>query len=138
MDGIMNIMKKKNIQKNQSEDFRDEFHSRSPGKTIFFISRNQDSSNLYHGGSEFVNVISMLYSLDINTENIQVVFLESITLNDDPFYDLYKNLISRRGEPIYIKNLKKNIQFLLQFIFQLIWILNVLLNWKFQNVNIQL
>ena len=49
----------------------------------------------------------MLYLLDINPENIQVVFLESITLNDDPFYDLYKNLISRGGEPIYIKNLKK-------------------------------
>ena len=79
----------------------------APGKIVFFVSRNQDSPNLYHGGSEFVNVVSMLYLLDINPENVQVVFLESITLNDDPFYDLYKNLISRGGEPIYIKNLKK-------------------------------
>ena len=79
----------------------------APGKIIFFLSRNQDSPNLYHGGSEFVNALSMLYLLDINPENIQVVFLESINLKDDPFYDLYKNLISRGGEPIYIKNLKK-------------------------------
>ncbi len=79
----------------------------APGKTIFFVSRNQDSPNLYHGGSEFVNVVSMMYLLNLNPEDIQVVFLESITLNDDPFYDLYKNLISRGGEPIYIKNLKK-------------------------------
>ena len=79
----------------------------APGKTIFFVSRNQDSPNLYHGGSEFVNVVSMMYLLNLNPEDIQVVFLESIALNDDPFYDLYKNLISRGGEPIYIKNLKK-------------------------------
>jgi hypothetical protein len=93
-----------NYEYNEKEEDIEEL---APGKTIFFISRNQDSPNLYHGGSEFVNVISMLYLLDINPENIQVVFLESITLNDDPFYDLYKNLISRGGEPIYIKNLKK-------------------------------
>ena len=79
----------------------------APGKTIFFVSRNQDSPNLYHGGSEFVNVVSLVYLLKLKPENIQVVFLESITLNNDPFYDLYKNLISRGGEPIYIKNLTK-------------------------------
>ena len=79
----------------------------APGKTIFFVSRNQDSPNLYHGGSEFVNVVSLVYLLKLNPENIQVVFLESIALNDDPFYDLYKNLISRGGEPIYIRNLTK-------------------------------
>ena len=79
----------------------------APGKTIFFISRNQDSPNLYHGGSEFVNAISMMYLLKLNPEDIQIVFLNSITINNDPFYELYKNLISRGGEPIYIKNLKK-------------------------------
>ena len=77
----------------------------APGKTIFFISRNQDSPNLYHGGSEFINALSLVYLLKLKPENIQVVFLESITINDDPFYDLYKNIISRGGEPIYIKNL---------------------------------
>ena len=93
-----------NYDYNEKEDDIEEL---APGKIVFFVSRNQDSPNLYHGGSEFVNVVSMLYLLDINPENVQVVFLESITLNDDPFYDLYKNLISRGGEPIYIKNLKK-------------------------------
>ena len=79
----------------------------APGKVIFFLSRNQDSPNLYHGGSEFMNAISMLYLLDIKPENVQVVFLESIEINDDPFYDLYKNVISGGTEPIYAKNLKK-------------------------------
>ena len=79
----------------------------APGKTIFFISRNQDSPNLFHGGSEFINTLSLVYLLKLKPENIQVVFLESITINDDPFYDLYKNLISRGGEPIHIKNLTK-------------------------------
>ena len=44
---------------------------------------------------------------DLNPENIQIVFLESMTFNNDPFYDLYKNIVSRGGEPIYIKNLTK-------------------------------
>ena len=79
----------------------------APGKVIFFLSRNQDSPNLYHGGSEFMNAISMLYLLDIKPENVQVMFLESIEIKDDPFYDLYKYLISGGTEPIYAKNLKK-------------------------------
>ena len=79
----------------------------APGKVIFFLSRNQDSPNLYHGGSEFMNAVSMLYLLDIKPENVQVMFLESIEINDDPFYDLYKYLISGGTEPIYAKNLKK-------------------------------
>ena len=78
----------------------------SPGKTIFFISRNQDSPNLFHGNSEIVNAISMIYLFNLKPENIQVIFLESMTINNDPFYDIYKNIISRGGEPIYIKNLK--------------------------------
>ena len=49
----------------------------------------------------------MMYLLKLKPEDIQVIFLESMSLNDDPFYDLYKNVISRGGEPIYIKNLKK-------------------------------
>ena len=79
----------------------------APGKVIFFISRNQDSPNLYHGGSEFMNALSMLYLLDLKPENVQVMFLESIAINNDPFYDLYKYLISGGTEPIYAKNLKK-------------------------------
>ena len=79
----------------------------APGKTVFFISRNQDSPNLYHGGSEFVNALSIMYLLNLDPEKIQIVFLESILINDDPFYDLYKNLIGRGGEPIHVRNLTK-------------------------------
>ena len=85
----------------------EELEELAPGKTVFFLSRNQDSPNLYHGGSEFVNAVSLLHLFDKNPEDIQVVFLDSIVLNDDPFYDLYKNLISRGGEPIYVRNLTK-------------------------------
>ena len=89
------------------EKEKDSLEELSPGKTVFFISRNQDSPNLYHGGSEFVNALSIMYLLKLNPENIQIVFLESILINDDPFYDLYKNLIGRGGEPIHIRNLTK-------------------------------
>ena len=44
---------------------------------------------------------------NINPEDIQIVFLESIIIFKDPFYDLYENIISRGGKPIYIRNLKK-------------------------------
>ena len=93
-------------------NINEELEELAPGKTVFFLSRNQDSPNLFHGGSEFVNVVSLLYLFDKNPQDIQIVFLDSIVINDDPFYDLYKNLISRGGEPIYIRKLKKNIMFL--------------------------
>ena len=79
----------------------------APNKTVFFISRNQDSPNLYHGGSEFVNALAIMYLYNLEPEDIQVVFLESILILDDPFYDLYKNLIGRGGEPIHVRNLTK-------------------------------
>ena len=83
----------------------DNYEELAPGKTIFFLSRNQDSPNLYHGGSEFINALSLMYLLNLEPEDIQVVFLESMILNDDPFYDLYSNLIGRGGKPIYIRDL---------------------------------
>jgi hypothetical protein len=88
-------------------NINEELEELAPGKTVFFLSRNQDSPNLFHGGSEFVNVVSLLYLFDKNPEDIQIVFLDSIVINDDPFYDLYKNLISRGGEPVYVKDLNK-------------------------------
>ena len=78
-----------------------------PGKTIFFLSRNQDSPNIYHGSCELINAIAMMELLKLKPENIQVIFLESMTIKDDPFYDLYKSIISRGGEPIYIRNMHK-------------------------------
>ena len=85
----------------------EELEELAPGKTIFFLSRNQDSPNIFHGGSELMNAISMMHLFNLEPENIQIIFLESMTINNDPFYDLYKNIVSRGGEPIYIKNLKK-------------------------------
>ena len=79
----------------------------APGKTVFFISRNQDSPNLYFGSSGVLSAIAMIYFFDLNPEKIQVVFLESMKLDNDPFYVLYKNLISRGGEPIHISELKE-------------------------------
>ena len=79
----------------------------SPGKTVFFISRNQDSPNLYHGTTDILNIISMMDLFGINVEKIQIVFLESMELKGDPFYEIYKNVFSKGGEPIFIKNLKK-------------------------------
>ena len=76
----------------------------APGKTILFLSRNQDSPNLFHGNSEIVNVISMIDIFKLKPENIQVIFLESLTINNDPFYEIYEKLISRGGKPIYINN----------------------------------
>ena len=79
----------------------------SPGKTILFLSRNQDSPNLFHGNSEIINVISIMNLFNLKPEQVQIIFLESIEIRKDPFYDMYKNMISKGGEPIYIKKLKK-------------------------------
>ena len=79
----------------------------SPGKIVLFISRNQDSPNLFHGLSEIINVLCIIYLFNLRPENIQVIFLESMNLKNDPFIELYKNIISRGGEPIYIRNLKQ-------------------------------
>lgn len=79
----------------------------APQKTIFFISRNLDSLNLFHGGSEFLNAYSLMKAFFINPEDIQVVFLESLSFEEDHFYDLYKELISRGAEPVHISNLTK-------------------------------
>ena len=78
----------------------------SPGKTILFISRNEDSPNLFHGMSELINTISIIYLFNLKPENIQIIFLESMKLQNDPFYELYKNLVSRGGEPLFVRNLK--------------------------------
>ena len=60
----------------------------------------------------------MIYFFNLDPNDVQVVFLESMEipyyaeensenkdLPRDPFYDIYKKMISRGGEPIYIKNL---------------------------------
>ena len=49
----------------------------------------------------------MLYLFNLCPEDIQILFMESLEIPQDPFYDIYKNMLSRGGEPIYLKNLKK-------------------------------
>ena len=93
---------------NYKFEIRDEnIKELSPGKTVLFISRNQDSPNLFHGLSEIINVLCILYLFNLKPEKIQIVFLESMKLQNDPFYELYENIISRGGKPIYIRNLKQ-------------------------------
>lgn len=92
---------------NYGYNMKEELLELFPGKTIFFLSRNQDSPNIYHGGCELINAVAMMELLKLKPEDIQVIFLESMTIKDDPFYDLYKGIISRGGEPIYIRNINK-------------------------------
>ena len=79
----------------------------SPGNTVLLLSRNQDSPNIFHGLSEVINVISIMYFFNLKPENIQILFLESMKLQNDPFYTIYENIISKGGKPIYIRNLKQ-------------------------------
>ena len=48
-----------------------------------------------------------MYLFNLKPEKIQIVFLESMKIQNDPFYELYENIISRGGKPIYIRNLKQ-------------------------------
>ena len=57
-------------------------------------------------------------------------------MNNDPFYDLYKNIVSRGGEPIFIRNLKKKYHISFAFHISINWdscafITNNFLNFKF-------
>ena len=79
----------------------------APGKTIFLLNRNGDSANMYHGGCELINAISLMHLLNLKPEDIKVIFLESCTITLDPFYDMYKVLVSRGGEPMHIRDIKK-------------------------------
>ena len=79
----------------------------APGKTVFLMGRNQDSYNIYHGFCEFINTFSMMYVLGLNPENIQIVFYDSMINNNDTLLDLYSNVISRGGKPIFVRDLSK-------------------------------
>ena len=93
--------------KNNNINFKNE-KELFPNKTIFIISRNQDSPNLFHGGSEFISAFAIMKILNLKPENIQILFLESMKLKNDPYYDLYKIIISGGNEPIHIKDLHSN------------------------------
>ena len=98
---------------------REELEELAPGKVVFFLSRNQDSPNIFYGHSDIINSLSMIYLFNLDPKDIQVVFLESIEIPyskdgpkddetpNDHIYDIFQRMISKGGEPIYIKNLKK-------------------------------
>ena len=48
--------------------------------------RNQDSPNIFHGFSELINALSMIYLFNLEQGKVQIVFLESMALNEEPFY----------------------------------------------------
>lgn len=45
--------------------------------------------------------------LGLKPKNIQILFLESMKFNNDPYYDLYKYIISGGNEPLHISQLNK-------------------------------
>lgn len=95
-----------NYNRNMEKDYNIE--ELFPDKTVFILSRNQDSPNLLIGGCQFLNALSLMKLLNLSPENIQVLFLESMKLNYDPYYNLYKNIISRGGKPLHIRDLNSN------------------------------
>ena len=50
--------------------------------------------------------------LGLKPKNIQILFLESMKFNNDPYYDLYKYIISGGNEPLHISQLKKKKYFI--------------------------
>ena len=89
------------------ENENEELEELAPGKTVFLMGRNQDSPNLFHGTAEMINVISILYLFNLAPEDVKIVFMESVEIPQDPFLDIYKNVISRGGEAVHITSLKK-------------------------------
>ena len=84
----------------------DDIEELAPGKTVFIFSRNQDSPNLLIGGAELINAFSLMKLLNLKAKNIQILFLESIKINHyDPYYSLYKNIISGGNEPLHVRSL---------------------------------
>ena len=89
------------------ETKNENFKELSPGNTVLLLSRNQDSPNMFHGLSEVINVLSIMYFFKLKPENIQILFLESMELQNDPLYEIYEKIISRGGKPLYIRNIKQ-------------------------------
>ena len=91
----------------EDENIEEKNEELAPGKVIFFVSRNQDSPNLFWGFNGIMNAALLIDLFKLNPEDIQVIFLESIKIDKDPLYEIYKNVISRGGEPIHISQLNK-------------------------------
>ena len=85
----------------------EELEELAPGKTVFFLSRNQDSPNLFHGNAEIINIISLLYLFNLAPEEVQLVIFSGIEIPNDPFHDMFNDIFKDSFEPIYLNNLKK-------------------------------
>ena len=85
----------------------EELEELAPGKTVFFLSRNQDSPNLFHGNAEIINIISLLYLFNLSPEEVQLVIFSGIEIPNDPFHDMFNDIFKDSFEPIYLNNLKK-------------------------------
>ena len=94
---------------NYKEDM-EKIEELAPGKTIFLLSRNNNSPNMFHGGCELINAIALMYLLNLKPEDIKIIFLESYDMKSDPFYDMYKILVSRGGDPVHIRDIKNKVR----------------------------
>ena len=95
----------------------------APGKVVFLLSRNQDDPNLFHGGSEVINAVSMMYLLNLEPKDIQVIFLESIEI---PYYESYTfTVVEGDGTDCFNFSSFYNCKFCF-FIYLLFWIFGVL------------
>ena len=81
----------------------------SSNKTILFVNRNKNTFNIFFSMCAVMNALLLIEHYNLNPDNIQVIFIESIEIKFDPLYDMYKNIISRGIEPIHISQLAKQI-----------------------------
>jgi hypothetical protein len=51
-----------------------------------------------------------MYLLNLKPEDIKIIFLESYDMRADPFYDMYKILVSRGGDPVHIRDIKNKVR----------------------------
>ena len=58
---VQNIINYFNSWNYNFNDERKNIEELSKGKTVFFISRNEGSPNLFHGFSEIINFLSIMY-----------------------------------------------------------------------------
>ena len=103
------------------ENKNEKLEELAPGKTVLLLARNEDSPNLFHGNSEVINVLCMMYLFNLTPEDVQIVIYDGIELPQDPFSEIFKKMLSRGGGLIYVKNLKKK--------YKISKAINVPMNW---------
>ena len=74
---------------------------------MFIVKRYPDSSNLFHGTTEVFHAFSIMNIYKLSPEDIVVLFVDSTNHVDDPISRFWKQIISRGGTPLYMKDLNK-------------------------------